>query len=200
MDRAKNWVILKFVQGGPTPKQARRAPSTINVQDVRHGIIVRLINWTGQNDRWRTRRPQALLVHYKIMKNGKHQLLTHNSERLVINHWTEKLLFNLYPKYSSQWYEMSSFAIGLRHWTPRYSAISRNHRNMLGIVFGNADKMHTKVSLLWLRKREQFSVVLFAFLETRREFYWRRNLTRDCFWDCYWGRAGQLLANLFLCP
>ena len=62
--------------------------------------------------------------------------------------------------------------------------------------FRNADKMHTKVSLLWLRKREQFSVVLLAFLETRREFYWRRNLTRDC----YWGHAGQLLANLFLCP
>ena len=68
------------------------------------------------------------------------------------------------------------------------------------IFFGNADKMHTKVPFLWLRKREQFSVVLFAFLETRREFYWRRNLTRDCFWDCYWGQAGQLLANLFLCP
>ena len=50
---------------------------------------------------------------------------------------------------------------------------------------------HTKVSLLWLRKREQFSVVLFAFLETRKEFYWTRNLTRDCFWDCYWGHASQ---------
>ena len=40
------------------------------------------------------------------------------------------------------------------------------------IFFGNADKMHTKVPFLWLRKREQFSVVLFAFLETRKEFYW----------------------------
>ena len=68
------------------------------------------------------------------------------------------------------------------------------------IFFGNADKMHTKVPFLWLRKREQFLVVLLAFLETRREFYWRRNLTRDCFWDGYWGHAGQLLANLFLSP
>ena len=75
----------------------------------------------------------------------------------------------------------------------------RHFSKVMEIFFGNANKMHTKVSLLWLRKREQFSVVLFAFLETRREFYWRRNLTRDCFWDCYWGRAGQLLANLFLC-
>ena len=66
--------------------------------------------------------------------------------------------------------------------------------------FGNAEKMHTKVSLLWLRKSEQFSVVLFAFLETRREFYWRRNLTRDCFWDCYWGRAGQLSAIFLSVP
>ena len=76
----------------------------------------------------------------------------------------------------------------------------RHCSKVVEIFFGNADKMHTKVSLLRLRKREQFSVVLFAFLETRREFYWRRNLTRDCFWDCYWGRTGQLLANLFLCP
>ena len=59
---------------------------------------------------------------------------------------------------------------------------------------------HTKVSLFWLRKREQFSVVLFAFLETRREFYWRRNVTRDCFWDCYWGRAGQLSAIFLSVP
>ena len=164
------------------------------------GIIVRLLNWTGQNDPWRTRRPPALLFHRTIMKDEKHQFLTHKSERLVINHYTEKLLFNIHPNYSSQWYERSSFAIGLRDWTPRYSATSRNHRNMFGIVFGNADKMHTKVSLLWLRKREQFSVVLFAFLENGREFYSRRNLTRDCFLDCYWGHAGQILANPFLCP
>ena len=76
----------------------------------------------------------------------------------------------------------------------------RHFSKVMEIFFGNAEKMRTKVSLLWLRKREQFSVVLFAFLETRREFYWRRNLTRHCFWDCYWGHAGQLLANLFLCP
>ena len=171
------------------------------------GIIVRLINWTGQNDRWRTRRPPALLVHCTIMKDGKHQFLTHNSEWLVINHYTEKLLFNIHPNYSSQWYKRSSFGIGLRDWTPRHSATGRNHRNMFGIFrksfvffFGNANKMHTKVFPLWLSIREQLSVVLFAFLETRREFYWRRNLTRDCFWDCYWGHAGQLLANLFLCP
>ena len=102
---------------------------------------------------------------------------------------------------------MSSFAIGVRDWTQPHSATSRNDRNMFGIVrkswkffFGNADKMHTKVSLLRLRKREQCSVVLFAFLETRREFYWRRNLTRDCFWDCYWGRTGQLLPIFFSVP
>ena len=56
---------------------------------------------------------------------------------------------------------------------------------------------HTKVSLLWLRKREQFSVVLFAFLETRREFYWRRNLTRDCFWDCYWPSRRSAIGQSF---
>ena len=56
---------------------------------------------------------------------------------------------------------------------------------------------HTKVSLFWLRKREQFSVVLFAFLETRREFYWRRNLTRDCFWDCYWPSRRSAIGQSF---
>ena len=138
------------------------------------------------------------------MKDGKHQFLTHNSQRLVINHYTEKRLFNIHPNYSSQWYERSSFAIGLRDWTPRHSATSRNHQNIFGhfskvmeTFLGNADKMHTKVSLLWLRKKEQFSVVLFAFLETRREFYWRRNLTRDCFWDCYWPSRRSAIGQSF---
>ena len=27
---------------------------------------------------------------------------------------------------------------------------------------------------------------------------WSRNSSRKCFWDSYWGRAGQLLANFFL--
>ena len=92
---------------------------------------------------------------------------------------------------------MDTASFGNLQKSPEYF---RHCSKVVEIFFGNADKMHTKVPLLWLRKREQFSVVLFAFLETRREFYWRRNLTRDCFWDCYWGHAGQLLANLFLCP
>ena len=39
-----------------------------------------------------------------------------------------------------------------RHWK----------KKVVEIFLGNADKMHTKVPLLWLTKREQFSVVLFA--------------------------------------
>ena len=31
----------------------------------------------------------------------------------------------------------------------------------------------------------------------KREGDWRRNLSRSCFWDCYWERASQLLANFF---
>ena len=31
----------------------------------------------------------------------------------------------------------------------------------------------------------------------KREGDWRRNLSRSCFWDCYWKRASQLLANFF---
>ena len=88
---------------------------------------------------------------------------------------------------------MDTASFGNLQKSPEYF---RRCSKVVEISFGNADKMHTKVSLLWLRKREQFSVVLFAFLEKRREFYRRRNLTRDC----YWGHAGQLLANLFLCP
>ena len=28
----------------------------------------------------------------------------------------------------------------------------------------------------------------------KRQGNWGRNASRNCFWDCYWGRAGQLLA------
>ena len=38
---------------------------------------------------------------------------------------------------------------------------------VMEIFFGSADKMHTKVSLLWPSKREQFSVVLFALLQKK---------------------------------
>ena len=92
---------------------------------------------------------------------------------------------------------MDTASFGKLQKSPEYF---RHCSKVVEIFFGNADKMHTKVPFLWLRKREQFSVVLFAFLETRREFYCRRNLTRDCLLDRYWGRASQQLANLFLCP
>ena len=36
----------------------------------------------------------------------------------------------------------------------------------------------------------------FTTLETTREL--EPNASRKCFWDCYWGRASQLLANFFL--
>ena len=35
------------------------------------------------------------------------------------------------------------------------------------------------------------SVIKFATLETRGN--WSQNVSRNWFWDCYWGRAGQLL-------
>ena len=31
----------------------------------------------------------------------------------------------------------------------------------------------------------------------KREGDWNRNVPRNCFWDRYWGRAGQLLANFY---
>ena len=37
-----------------------------------------------------------------------------------------------------------------------------------------------------------------TFIDTRKD--WSRNVSRNCFWDRYWGRAGQLLANFFPCP
>ena len=110
MDGAKNWVTLNFMRGGSNSKQTRRAPSTINVWWLRprggtsayktllsshpppplfhrgYNRRATVINWTGQNDPRRTRRSQALLVYCTIMKDGKHQFLTHNSERLVVNH------------------------------------------------------------------------------------------------------------------
>ena len=166
------------------------------------GIILGLINWTWQNDPWLTHCPPTLLVYCRIMKDGNHQFLTHNSERLVI-----KLNWKTFIQSPSKIFQsvvrnvecrdrlegMDTVSFGNLQKSPEYF---RRCSKVVEIFFGNADKMHTKVSLLWLRKREQFSVVLFAFLETRREFYRRRNLTRDC----YRGHAGQLLANIFLCP
>ena len=32
---------------------------------------------------------------------------------------------------------------------------------------------------------------------SKREGNWGRNASRNCFWDHYWGHAGQLLANFF---
>ena len=34
----------------------------------------------------------------------------------------------------------------------------------------------------------------------KQEGNWSRNASRNCFWDCYCGRAGQLLANCFHIP
>ena len=34
-----------------------------------------------------------------------------------------------------------------------------------------------------------------TFIDTRKD--WSRNVSRNCSWDRYWGRAGQLLANFF---
>ena len=36
-------------------------------------------------------------------------------------------------------------------------------------------------------------------LRKKRGTAWSRNVPRNCFWDSYWGRVGQLLANSFLC-
>ena len=39
---------------------------------------------------------------------------------------------------------------------------------------------------------------LFTTLEKRGKLVLK--CARNCFWDCYWGRAGQLLVNFFPCP
>ena len=37
--------------------------------------------------------------------------------------------------------------------------------------------------------------------DTKREKNWsRRHVSRNCFWDGYWGCAGSLLVNYFHCP
>ena len=37
----------------------------------------------------------------------------------------------------------------------------------------------------------------FKFATEKRKGNWSRNASRNCFWDRYWGRDGQLLANFF---
>ena len=48
------------------------------------GIILGLINWTGQNNPRQTRRPPISLVHCTIMKDGKHPLTIPNDLSLTI--------------------------------------------------------------------------------------------------------------------
>ena len=54
---------------------------------------------------------------------------------------------------------MDTASFGNLQKSPEYF---RHCSKVVEIFFGNANKMHTKVPLLWLTKREQFSVVLFT--------------------------------------
>ena len=123
------------------------------------------------------------------MKDGKRQFLTQHSQRLVIKpfNWKTFIQSPLKIFQSVVWIVecrdrlegMDTGSFGNLQKSPEYF---RHCSKVVEIFFGNADKMHTKVSLLWLRKREQFSVVLFAFLETRREFYWRSMAEYGVMW------------------
>ena len=55
---------------------------------------------------------------------------------------------------------MDTASFGNLQKSPEYFRLWK--KKVVEIFLGNADKMHTKVPLLWLTKREQFSVVLFA--------------------------------------
>ena len=41
-----------------------------------------------------------------------------------------------------------------------------------------------------------YKILLFATFEGN----WSQNAFRNCFWNRYWGHAGQLLANIFPLP
>ena len=140
------------------------------------------------------------------MKDGKHQFLTDNSEQLVINHYTEKLLFNIHPNYSSQRYERSSFAIGLRDRTPRHSATSRNHRNMFGIFrkswkfFSEMRRKCVRKSLSFDSGKESSFQLCYSPFYKREGNFIGEEIDPRLFLGLLPGHAGQLLANLFLCP
>ena len=38
------------------------------------------------------------------------------------------------------------------------------------------------------------------FRNDKKKKNWSRNVSRNCFWDRYWGRASQLLASFFPVP
>ena len=38
---------------------------------------------------------------------------------------------------------------------------------------------------------------LFVFRRFGNEGIWSQNVSRKCFWDRYWGLAGQLLVNVY---
>ena len=38
---------------------------------------------------------------------------------------------------------------------------------------------------------------LFVFRCFGNEGIWSQNVSRNCFWDSYWGLAGQLLVNIY---
>ena len=88
------------------------------------------------------------------MKDGKRQFLTQNSERLVIN-W--KTFIQSPPKIFQSVVRnvacrdrlagMDTASFGNLQKSPEYF---RRCSKVVEISFGNADNMHTKVSLLWL--------------------------------------------------
>ena len=64
---------------------------------------------------------------------------------------------------------------------------------------GGGDSLYAEIDAgIRASKVSSCLVTEFASSEKRRELD-RVNCRKD-FWDRYWGRAGQLLANLFSCP
>ena len=64
---------------------------------------------------------------------------------------------------------------------------------------GGGDSLYAEIDAgIRASKVSSYLVTEFASSEKRRELD-RVNCRKD-FWDRYWGRSGQLLANLFSCP
>ena len=67
-----------------------------------------------------------------------------------------------------------------------HKMFERNHTELVAQVNGNERVLVT-------HRHYPFAIL-------KREGNWSKNAPRNCFWDPYLGRAGQLLANFFHVP
>ena len=172
------------------------------------GIILGLINWTGQNNPRQTRRPPISLVHCTIMKDGKHQFLTHNSERLVIKPLNWKTFIQSSPKIFQsvvrnveflrdrfEGLDTASFS-SLQKWPEYVRHFSKAVEIFLRKCWKNA---HESLSPLTQEKRAVFSCVIRLF-RNEKGILLKKKFDPRLLLGLLLGSCRSAIGNLSFCP